>query len=95
MIDEIFVVKGRETRYFESRRALAKAAVEGYLEAKTQREHPLVVRFQRTPGHTPNSDLGPDIRRYLAELPNFVMSNVNERSSIVDAMEDHINKLLS
>jgi len=95
MIDEIFLVQSsKESRYYESRRALAKAAVEGYLDAKNRREAPVVVRFQRIPGKVANSDIGPGIRTYLEDLPSYVMAKSHERTSIVDAMEKRINELL-
>lgn len=93
--DEIFLVKStRETRYYESRRALARAALEGYLDSKTKREAPIVVRFQRGPARVANSDIGDGIREYLKELPNFIASNINDRSDLTDAMEAKIGELL-
>lgn len=95
MIDEIFLVhNSKGSQYYESRRALAKAAVQGYLDSKNHREVPAVVRFQRVPGKVANTDIGDDIRSYLKELPNYVMASSHERMSIVDAMEQRINQLL-
>lgn len=95
MIDEIFLVQdNREKRYYESRRTLAKAACEGYLNAKTHSRPPVVVRFQRIPGKVANSDIGPGILEYLRELPRYTQVSSHERMSIVDAMEKRINELL-
>lgn len=96
MIDELFLVQdNRETRYYESRRTLAKAACEGYLNAKTHSKPPVVVRFQRVPSKVANSDIGPDILEYLRELPRYTQVSSHERQSLVDAMEKKINELLN
>lgn len=93
MIDEIFVVqRHNKTQYYESRRSLARAVITGYVFEKKQ--DPLIVRFQRVPGKVANSDIGPDIKSYLEELPNYLRTNVEERAYLVDAMERHINTLL-
>lgn len=94
MTEEIFLVqKKKGNTFYESRRTLAYDIVAGYV-FNNKDPLPVIVRFQRVPGKTANSDIAQDIKTFFEELPDYAQSRSSERTALVDAMERHISSLL-